>query len=152
MFILWNYWNNNGNVAKNETVYITLTQGNKNQTFAVKTDSNGTAGLIVNLLPGNYKVNVVYKGDDLYIGTSISGTLVVEKIAVRLIVDPLVKFNVTNNSTNNKYYALLTDMYGRALSGESIIIKIQKDGFLEVYNLTTDNEGFITLPLDFSWR
>lgn len=141
---------NNGNVAKNETVYITLTQGNKNQTFAVKTDSNGTAGLIVNLLPGTYKVNVVYKGDDLYIGTNISGTLVVEKIAVRLIVDPLVKFNVTNNSTNNKYYALLTDMYGRALSGESIIIKIQKDGFLEVYNLTTDNEGFITLPLDLT--
>jgi hypothetical protein len=141
---------NNGNVAKNETVYITLTQGNKNQTFAVKTDSNGTAGLIVNLLPGTYKVNVVYNGDDLYIGTNISGTLVVEKIAVRLIVDPLVKFNVTNNSINNKYYALLTDMYGRALSGESLIIKIQKDGFFEVYNLTTDNEGFITLPLDLA--
>ncbi|WP_297899763.1 Ig-like domain repeat protein [Methanobrevibacter sp.] len=135
---------NNGNVAKNETIYLTLSQGNKNQTFSIQTDSNGTAGLVINLIPGTYKVSVIYKGDDLYIGTTTTGNLVIEKVSVRLTTDPLVKLN----ETNNKYYVLLTDMYGRPLCGESLIIKIQKDGFYEFYNLTTDNEGFITIPID----
>ncbi|KZX14494.1 bacterial Ig-like domain protein [Methanobrevibacter cuticularis] len=135
---------NNGNVVKNETIYLTLIQGNNNQTFIVQTDSNGTAKLVINLLPGTYKVYVNYKGDDLYIGTDLTGNLVVEKVAVILTVDPLVVFN----GTHNKYYVLVTDMYGRPLYGESISIKVQKDGLFKVYDLITDEEGFIILPLE----
>jgi hypothetical protein len=134
----------NGNVVANETIVLTIYRGNESQFFNLTTDENGIAGLMINLLPGTYKVSAYYKGDDLYIVSTDESDLVVKKVSTILKAEGTVIFN----KNNNIYQIFLMDAYYRPLSGELVKITIQNSNFSKTFTALTNNEGIISLTLD----
>ena len=52
--------------------------------FTVKTDNDGKAALPVDLIPGKYVANIQFKEDNIYLGSSVSSNVVVNKLATAL--------------------------------------------------------------------
>lgn len=134
---------NNFRPIYNATVYITLSRAGMSQTFEVKTDSEGRAGLIVNLEPGVYDVFVEFKGDSLDHSSNAHKTLTILKVQTQQFADSVV---IINNET--QYFEVkLTDIYGRPLAGETIEITVisQSTGVKRVYRVVTDENGIARL-------
>ena len=67
-----------GNLLAIEEIIIELDYNGTVERYSISTDANGTGSLILNELDsGNYKVNVIYNGNDKYAPTSASQALIV---------------------------------------------------------------------------
>ncbi|MCZ3365606.1 right-handed parallel beta-helix repeat-containing protein [Methanobacterium veterum] len=132
----------NGNVLRNESITLIISQGNQNETFNLKTDVNGTAGLMINLYPGLYNVTVKYGGNGLYKSSSAKGTLTINRVDTKLRADSVI------SNFNNIYEVTLTDIYGRPLAGESVNITIMNQKFNKTYSAVTDSKGVASLLIN----
>ncbi len=54
--------------------------------FTVKTGNDGKAALPIDLLPGKYAAKIEFKGDDIYLATSVNSNIVVNKVSTSLTV------------------------------------------------------------------
>lgn len=142
---------NNYRVLFNETLSITLSDGKIAQTFDVTTNENGRAGIIVNLLPGKYNVYVKYGGDKLNFASSSEGDLIINPVGTQISADSVVIFN----RTVNNYLVKLTDIYGRLLVNETVVIASisQSTGVKQIFKVKTNDEGIanLTCNLDIGY-
>lgn len=142
---------NNHRVLFNESVAITLSDGKITQTFDVTTNEDGRAGIIVNLLPGKYNVYVKYMGDNLNFASSSEGDLIINHVSTQISADSVVIFN----ETVNKYLVKLTDIYGRLLINETVVITAisQSTGVKQIFNVKTNDNGIanLTCNLDIGY-
>ncbi|NYB27517.1 MAG: Ig-like domain-containing protein [Methanobacteriaceae archaeon] len=134
----------NGNVLKGETITFTISQGNKTSSYNLVTNDYGIAGLMINLSPGTYNVTAKFAGDNLNLGNTTKGTLLIDKAGTRLSGDSVFVFD----SKNSIFKVKLTDIYDRPLSGEFVNITISNLDYEKTYRVLTDNEGIASLTIN----
>jgi hypothetical protein len=132
----------NGNVIRSETVAITISQGKLNQTYKIKTNSNGTAGIIINLYPGFYNVTSKFSGNSLCKSSATKGNLTINTVKTRLIANPVI------SNFNNSYNITLTDTYNRPLAGERVDINVISPKLNTNYSVVTNDKGVATLLIN----
>lgn len=124
-----------GNVIRNEIISLTISQGKLNQTFNIKTNENGIAGIMINLYPGIYNITAKYKGNSLYGPSSVNGNLTIKKVDVKLRADSAI------SDFKGIYNVIFTDIYDRPLVGESVNLKVINQKFTTMYTAVTDTNG-----------
>lgn len=127
----------NGTPLTNRTVTFKIT--NKILGTAV-TDSNGTALLnyTVTQTKGKYTLEADFAGDLIYDPSTDTGTLQVNTIPAKLLVN-----NITaNNGKTIQLIAQLTDQNGNPLTNEKISFKINNT---LIGTVTTNSSGFAIL-------
>ncbi|UTB31586.1 MAG: right-handed parallel beta-helix repeat-containing protein [Methanobacterium sp. ERen5] len=132
----------NGNVIRNEKIAIIISQGKLNQTFNVKTNTNGTAGIIINLYPGLYNITSKYSGNSLCKASTTKGNLTINTVKTKLIADPVI------SNFNNSYNVTLTDIYNRPLAGEKVDINVISPKLNAKYSLITNSKGVANLLIN----
>ena len=57
--------------------------------YVVKTGNDGKATLLVDLLPGKYVAKIQFKEDNIYLGSSVSSNIIVNKVATALTANDI---------------------------------------------------------------
>ena len=110
------------------------------KTHTLTTDKQGRATLPVDLIPGKYVANIQFSEDNIYLSSSVSSNVVVNKLATALSADDI---NIVYGNSANLSISL-KDKNNAVLKGKNILINLNgKD-----YSLKTGNDGKITLPVD----
>ena len=126
----------NNAVLKGKDISVNLNGKN----FTVKTGNDGQVTLPIDLLPGKYTSKIKFNEDNIYLASSVSSDVVVNKVDTALTVGDI---NITYGDSANLTITL-KDAKGNSLSEKVILININdKD-----YFTTTDNNGEATLPID----
>ena len=128
-----NLTNVRGDKLAGETVYITV----NGITYARVTNADGVCSVPINLISGEYAVDVVYNTSSLYdpVGVVVNAT-----VLPTVIGEDLVK--VFANAS--QYYARFVDSEGNALSGTKVTFNI--NGVF--YTRTTDADGWAKLNIN----
>ena len=129
---------NNTPISNSSIVVVFKDQNSSITNKSVVTDSNGVANIQLNgLNEGNYSVNVIFKGNDKYINSTLSSNLTVKKIVVdaQKITS---SDSSTSSSSSNDYYGPAVD------SGGITREQAQKFG----YSYTSDHGGHYIGPND----
>ena len=108
--------------------------------FTVKTGNDGQATLPIDLVPGKYTAKIKFNEDSIYLDSSVSSNIVVNKVATALTAGDI---NITYGDSANLIITL-KDVKGNALSGKVILININDKDYFTI----TDNNGEATLPID----
>lgn len=102
-------------------------------TLQLKTDENGFVEIDYNLDCGNHPVLINYNGNDKYKETSTYGTLTINKVASKILVD-----NLTKTYGDDKALSiLLIDANGNPIANTDFIALINNN----TYPLKTNNIG-----------
>ena len=110
------------------------------KTHTLTTDKQGRATLPVDLIPGKYVANIQFSEDSIYLGSSVSSNVVVDKLATALTANDI---NIVYGDSAN-LIIVLKDAKSNALVGKDISINLNgKD-----YSLKTGNDGKATFPVD----
>ncbi len=126
----------NNAVLKGKDISINL----NGKDYVVKTGNDGKATLPIDLVPGKYTAKIKFYEDNIYLASSVSSDVVVDKLATALTAGNI---NITYGDSANLIITL-KDAKGNALSGKVILINITD----KIYSATTDNNGEVTLPID----
>jgi len=110
-----------------------------NRTYNKITDANGVAILSINLISGNYIVESVFNGDDLYPSSSNINNIT---ILSRLLSDNLTKFY----KNDSQYRVEVLDGKGNPLANVEVSINI--NGVF--YYKTTDSNGIAKLNINLN--
>ena len=108
--------------------------------FTVKTGNDGVATLPVDLIPGTYIAKIRFNGDNIYLASSVSSNIVVNKVATALSANDI---NIIYSDSANLTITL-KDSNNAPLKGKDISISLTDND----YALKTDNDGVATLPID----
>ena len=108
--------------------------------FTVKTGNDGKAALPIDLLPGKYAAKIEFKGDDIYLATSVNSNIVVNKVSTSLTVNDI---NITYGESANLIISL-KDKNNVLLKGKDISVNLNGKDF----TVKTGNNGQATLPID----
>lgn len=130
----------------NETIRLAFTKDSVTQYFNITTNEDGRGGVIVNLAPGVYSLEAVFKGDSLNHESKSHSNLIIKKVDTILSGDSLFIFD----NTTNTYSVKLMDIYGRFIPDENILIEIvsQSTGVRQLFNAITDDNGVASLKLN----
>ena len=129
---------NDGKNHALEAKSIAITLNGK--TYTLATDKQGRATLPVDLIPGKYVAKIQFKEDNIYLASSISSNVVVNKLATALSAGDI---NIIYGNSAS-LVIVLKDAKGNALSGKDISINLNGKN----YALKTGNDGKATLPVD----
>ncbi|MBQ2654226.1 MAG: hypothetical protein IJF83_11765 [Methanobrevibacter sp.] len=112
-------------------------------------DSNGVAKLPYNLKSGNYTIESLFEGDDLYYSSNCTFNISIIKKDTLLSSNTINTYAVVLNSDKNSAPYLkvyLKDSNNTALTNKSIQIKLAS----KTYNLHTDENGVAKLQIDIA--
>ncbi|WP_405290288.1 Ig-like domain-containing protein [Methanobrevibacter sp.] len=101
---------------------------------------NQKAILEIETSPGDYSVDVIYPGDDLYKGFVEKDSFSVAKYTSIISAEDITVY------FDGKFEAILKDGEGKVISGEKLNININGTD----YTATTDEEGIATLNLNLA--
>jgi len=127
----------NGNVIADEVVGI----GIKGKVYNVKTDSEGVAGLAINLAPGTYDINATLNSAK-YGEAFTNATITVNKGEAILSADNLVM----SYKDGSGWEVTLTNVNGDFISGVGIAFGING----ATYTVKTDANGSAKLPINLA--
>ena len=132
------------NIISGATVTIRLSKGGLSKDYLVKTDTNGTAYLMISLSYGEYTVECLYDGDFNYKECNVSDTLTVTREKVTLTTeDVYMRYGETSS-----FKGKLLDKTNTPLKDKTVYITIMgSPNLYKTYTVTTDVEGVFTLPL-----
>ena len=92
-----------------------------------------------------------YGGDKLNFASSSEGDLIINPVGTQISADSVVIFN----RTVNNYLVKLTDIYGRLLVNETVVITSisQSTGVKQIFKVKTNDEGIanLTCKLDIGY-
>lgn len=153
-----------GNPIAGQTIYFTI--GNKE--YSNKTDKDGNAYLGINLNPGSYNVDSIFRGTDVYFASSAFSKLVVlpdgnettgsnvmdnnqnitvnktssaiTKLSTKIVASNLVKYY----KDSKKLVITLNDSKNKIVVGRSISIRLNR----KTYNGGTDKKGQIRITIN----
>ena len=126
----------NNAVLKGKNILINL----NGKDFTVKTANGSKATLPVDLVLGKYTAKIKFNEDNIYLASSVSSDVVVNKVDTALTAGDI---NITYGDSANLTIAF-KDAKGNSLSGKIILININD----KIYSVTTDNNGEAALPID----
>lgn len=135
---LINLKDSNGNVLKGKEILINLNGFN----YTVVSDDKGQAALTVDLLPGNYSADIVFKGGEGYFSSSNTSKITVNKLLTRITAPSIsTTYNVAKN-----LIVTLKDASGNLLVGENVIVKLNG----KLYNKSADENGQVKIPVSLN--
>ena len=132
-----------GTLISGENIAVTLSQGDIYDKFVLTTDDNGKASLSINYLPGTYNVKVEFAGDEVYGPCVNSSVIHVEKVLT--IVSGFAHVTIPLNGI---YTVVLSDMYGRRVTNETIVLNCYQGKLIKSYELNTDSNGEASFVID----
>ncbi len=107
------------------------------KTYYLTTDSEGKARLPINLNPGVYQINVIFKGDGVYSPSSVSNNFTV--------VSTLEGKDLVKAYKNaSQFYIRAYNNHGGFLSNQYLDMNI----IGKIYKIKTDNEGLAKLDIN----
>lgn len=128
---------NSGNVLANKDVKITF----NGKTATVSTNANGEITYkLVAAKAGNYKLDLVFNGDNNYAATSASATIKVNKEATKLTAK---KKTFKAKVKTKKYTVVLKDSKGKAIKKVKLTLKVKG----KTYKATTNAKGKATFKI-----
>ena len=150
-----------GNPIAGQMIYFTI----DNKEYSNKTDKNGNANLVINLNPGSYNVDSVFRGNDVYFASSTFSKLVVlpddnegngsnvmdnnqnntssssiTKLSTKIVASNLVKYY----KDSKKLVITLKDSKNKIVAGRSLSIKLNG----KTYKGATDKKGQIKITIN----
>ena len=134
-----------GTLIRGENVYVEISQGNASDKFTIKTNDDGVASLAINYLPGTYDVHVRFVGDELYGPSQASSVINVEKVLT--IVSGFYHVKIP---LNGLYNVVLTDMNGRRLINQSVVLNMYQGKLIKSYVANTDGNGEASFIIDLA--
>ena len=133
------------NIVTGATVTVRLSKGEASKDYLVKTDTNGTAYLMISLAYGDYTVKCLYDGDYTYNKCEVQDSLTVTREKVTLTTDDVYMRYGETSSFKGK----LLDKTNTGLKDKTVYITIMgSPNLYKTYTVTTDAEGIFTLPLN----
>ena len=126
----------NNAVLKGKDISVNL----NGKDYVVKTGNDGKATLLVDLLPGKYVAKIQFKEDNIYLGSSVSSNIIVNKVATALTANDI--HIVYGDSAN--LIIVLKDAKSNALVGKDISVNLNGKDF----TVKTGNDGKAALPID----
>ena len=128
---------NSGNALASKNVKITF----NGKTSTVSTNANGEITYkLVAAKAGNYKLNVVFDGDNNYAASSASATIKVNKEASKLTAK---KKTFKAKVKTKKYAVTLKDSKGKAIKKVKVTLKVKG----KTYKATTNAKGKATFKI-----
>ena len=134
-----------GGIVRGENIYLTISKGDISDKFTLKTNDDGVASITINYLPGTYTLEATFLGDDVYGSSKATAQIKIEKV---LCV--LSGFSHTTIPVNGTYTAVLSDMYGKRVGGEEIILKVYQGKLLKQYSNVSDANGEVAFKMDLA--
>ncbi len=131
--------NVNGHKISNQLLEVLVTSSNGfRQPYTLTTDSSGVTYLNVDYAIGIYSVEAYYYGNGYFDKSSTRSLINVSSISTSIY-----SHNYTYWGKNNRFYSILSDMSGRKLLNESMILEIynMKDKLLTSVNVMTGTNG-----------
>ena len=116
--------------------------GINGKVYNVKTNSNGVAGITINLAPGTYDINATFDETSVYEGAFVNATITVGAADTVLSADNLIMAYKDGSA----WAVTLTDANNNAISGVNIGIGIKG----KVYTVKTDADGVAKLPVNLA--
>lgn len=132
-----------GTLIHDETITLTISKGNESKEFNVVVDDKGIGLININLGPGIYNVTASYLGDEIYGPSKASAILDIQPI--RVTFDLKAHTIIPKNGV---FTAVLMDMYGKKVVGESVTLDLYDDGLLKTYYAMTDGNGEANFKID----
>ena len=86
----------------------------------VKTGNDGKATLPIDLLPGKYTAKIIFHEDNIYLASSVSSNIIVNKVATALSANDI---NIVYGDSAN-LIIVLKDAKSNALVGKDISINL----------------------------
>lgn len=126
----------NGDPVKNKKLVVKVT--NKNVTYKLKTNSNGKAIVPIKYL-GTLKMKISFSGNDMFVKSSTSANLNVEKGSTK------IKGSDSSVGKGFNYYITLKNSAGKALSNKKVTITL--DG--KTFTKTTNSKGKVSLVMNY---
>ncbi len=108
--------------------------------YVVKTGNDGKATLPVDLIPGKYTAKIKFNEDSIYLSSSVSSNVVVNKVATALTANEI---NIVYGDSANLIIALI-DAKSNALVSKDISVNLNG----KAYVVKTGNDGKAALPID----
>ncbi|WP_407462448.1 C1 family peptidase [Methanobrevibacter sp.] len=128
--------NNSVKYYTDESPFTVTVEPNEDVTFeingikaTIRSDENGTAGIGLNLKPGNYTIEVGYNGTKIVFPITIKSTIVSQDVS-------------RGRNSNYTYKVQLLNSTGGAIKNTKISVTV--NGKSKTY--TTDNNGYISIP------
>ena len=125
-----------GNALKGKEITVNL----NGQNHTLTTNDNGTAALMIDLLPGNYLAEISFIGDETHSQSSAGAYVIVNKIATSFTGNNI---NVVYNNPANLVITL-KDNEDHALAGKDVVIDLNN----VKYHKTSDTNGQVRLSLN----
>ena len=109
----------NGTALPNKQVSIILNNVNYNKTM----DSNGKVSINFKLKTGTYTVSYSFEGDENYTASNGTSTITVKSdlVTSMSVVDKDINYR---EGIKSLFQIRLVDIYGNALSGKTIVVKV----------------------------
>ncbi|WP_296791369.1 Ig-like domain-containing protein [uncultured Methanobrevibacter sp.] len=131
-----------GTLISDETISLKISNATDSRTFNLKTEK-GIASININLLPGAYKLEATYKGDDVYGPSNAKATLTINPVFITFDFNSHPEIPI-----NGVFTVILKDMYGRKVSGENLTLELYDDGLLKTYTAITNAAGEADFKID----
>lgn len=126
----------NGDPVKNKKVIVKIS--NKNKTYTLKTNSKGKVLVPVKYL-GTLKMKISFKGNDMFVKSSTSANLTVEKGSTK------IKGSADSVGKGFNYYITLKNSAGKALANKKVTITINN----KTLTKTTNSKGQVSLVMNY---
>lgn len=112
--------------------------------YSMITDNKGTVLLDINLYPGNYTVDTIFEGTDIYNATKITNTLTIKTNTT------IISYDFEEGYGENKNFTItLIDMNNEVLANQTVIFTIINSlGQNSSYKKTTDENGKVNLLIE----
>ena len=133
----------NDNVIVGETITLTISNDTDSKQYKLITDDNGIASININLIPGTYKLQANYAGDDVYGPYNATAILKVEPV--------FVTFDFNSHSIipiNGVFTAIAKDMYGGNVGGQDFTLELYNKDVEKIYHASSDASGEINFKID----
>ena len=118
------------NAIHGKNIKVTL----NGKTHTLTTDRQGQAKLPIDILPGKYSAKIEFREDEIYLSSSFTANVIVNKISTNLAI----------NNISNTLIITLKDEKKNALKGKGIAVSLNG----KVYDVTTDSKGQATLEMN----
>ena len=124
---------NSSAAISNRTINFNINNVNYQST----TDSNGVAGIVLDLNPGRYNVITYFEGDDEYLNCSFSNSLEIKS--------PIKASDMTKYyKASNPFTAQFFNTNGNALANSWVSITVNGKS----YSIKTNSKGIASLPVN----
>ena len=130
------------NAISDEIITLKISNATDSTQFRLKVQK-GIASININLIPGIYKLEATFDGDEIYGASRAEAILNIEQVFVTLDYSSHISI-----PENGIFTVILKDMYGKKVSGEIVYLELIYKTFTKKYYAVSDANGEANFKID----